>query len=90
MAERPQRCSVRFEYCFDRLFEAKIEQVYDVLVPDRTRRTGGAPPIGASRYENCSNIRARFVGPAEGGQDDRQSDGSPGDVRLGASLQRTG
>ena len=31
MAERDPRCQVRLEYCFDRLFGAKLEQAYDIL-----------------------------------------------------------
>ena len=49
VAERHPRCQVRFEYCFDRLFGAKLEQVYDILVPDRTRRTGGHCPSRRTR-----------------------------------------
>ena len=62
MAERHQRCQVRFEYCFDRLFGAKLEQVYDILVPDRTRRTGedagsGCPSDAAGRRQGAVRRR---------------------------------
>jgi hypothetical protein len=42
MAERQQiRRSVQLEFAFDRLRAAKLEQAYDILVPDRVRIVGG-------------------------------------------------
>jgi hypothetical protein len=90
VAERHQRCQVRFEYCFDRLFGAKLEQVYDILVPDRTRRTGGPCRVGGHGHEDGGDLCAGFVRPAEGGQDDRQPDGRIEGVRFKPRLQRTG
>ena len=54
MAERPARYQVRFEYCFDRLLGAKLEQAYDILVPDHTRRTGGHARVGGHGHEEGS------------------------------------
>ena len=90
VAERHQRRQVRFEYCFDRLFGAKLEQVYDILVPDRTRRTGAPARVGGHGHEDSSDLCPGVLGPAEGGQDDRQPDGGAGGVRLQPRLQRTG
>jgi hypothetical protein len=47
MAERRSQRDVRLEYAFDRLLIAKLEQVYQILVPDRVRVVGdGGKPIG--------------------------------------------
>jgi hypothetical protein len=37
MAERRSQPDVRLEYAFDRLLVAELEQVYQILVPDRVR-----------------------------------------------------
>ena len=37
---RRQGHDVYLDYVFDRLLAAKLEQVYEILVPDRARRTG--------------------------------------------------
>ena len=40
MAERRSKRDVHLEYSFDRLLVAKLEQVYQILVPDRVRVVG--------------------------------------------------
>src|SRR5271166_4034561 len=37
MAERQQERDVQLEFVFDRLVAAKLEQVYEILVPDQVR-----------------------------------------------------
>jgi len=39
MAERQQKRDVQLEFAFDRLLPAKLEQIYDMLVPDPTSPT---------------------------------------------------
>lgn len=90
MAERQTRCQVRFEYCFDRLFEAKLEQVYDILVPDCTCRTGGARQIGGHGDEDSGDLRKSVVRPAKAGQDNSELDGYADSIRFKPRLQRTG
>ncbi len=45
MAERrgQERREVRLDYAFDRLFTAKLQQAYEILVPDQVRLVGGVP-----------------------------------------------
>jgi site-specific DNA recombinase len=43
MAERRKKRDVRFEFAFDRLVAVKLEQVYEILVPDQVRLRAPAP-----------------------------------------------
>jgi hypothetical protein len=66
--ERRQRRDVLVEYCFDRLWGAKLELVYDLLVPDRSRRTGISSQAGVSAGPEPSpddGEAAVFVLPSE-------------------------
>ena len=38
--QRPIRRAIHLEFAFDRLLAAKLEQAYDILVPDRVRIVG--------------------------------------------------
>ena len=52
MAERPARRSrhqVRLDYSFDRLLATKLQQVYELLVPDRVRMAGGRHGLDGGR-----------------------------------------
>jgi hypothetical protein len=72
------RVVVHWEYRFDRLLAAKLEQAYQVLVPDQRWPVGGAgaPPAEESVNEHPSRpVCTRVVGPAAGAGDDRESDG---------------
>jgi hypothetical protein len=58
------RLEVRFEYHFDRLLSAKLEQVYGLLVPDH-RWPVKPPParLEESAHEHADgDLRARVVG----------------------------
>src|SRR5580765_6590974 len=73
MAERQQiRRSVQLEFAFDRLRASKLEQAYDILVPDRVRIVGGAKMTEASD-EDCGDLRSCIVRQAKGREHDRQS-----------------
>ena len=57
MVEKRQiRRAIHFEFSFDRLVAAKLELVYDILVPDRVRIVGSAKVTGASD-ENRGDLR---------------------------------
>ncbi|WP_247454142.1 ribbon-helix-helix protein, CopG family [Bradyrhizobium sp. 174] len=43
MAERRKKCDVRLEFASDRLVAAKLEQVYEILIPDQVRFTRAEP-----------------------------------------------
>ena len=66
MAERHARHSIHLEYCFDRLLDAKLEQVYAILVPDRTRRLSGSDSLRGDHHEDCGDLRTSVIGSAEG------------------------
>src|SRR6516225_5104173 len=65
MAERqqPQR-TVQLEFAFDRLRAAKLEQAYDILVPDQVRTAGGVRMKEASD-EACPSAPGA---PSRGGK----------------------
>ena len=68
MAERRSQRDVCLEYAFDRLLVAKLEQVYQILVPDRVRVVGyGSKLIGAGD-EDGGDLRPGILGQAEGGE----------------------
>jgi hypothetical protein len=60
----PPRVEVRFEYHFDRLLSAKLEQVYGLLVPDqRWPVKAAAARLEESVHEPTRrDLRARVVG----------------------------
>jgi len=57
MAERGCQRDVSVEYTFDRLFTAKLQQVYEIVVPDRVRNTAGADPLTGQRHEERCDLR---------------------------------
>ena len=75
MAER----RVELEYVFDRLGELQRAQAYQLLVPQR-RRIIEKGPEDENRGDLCEGV----LGQAEGGTNNRQSDGGPAGVRQGA------
>ena len=94
MAERRSQRDVHLEYTFDRLLVAKLEQVYQILVPDRVRVVGKPAPAqaGGSKLigvgdEDSGNIRAGLLGQAEGGEHHRQPNGGADRVRRRARLR---
>jgi hypothetical protein len=51
------RQGVCLEYAFDRLFNAKLQQVYEICVPDRVRITGAADQPTRDHHEECRDLR---------------------------------
>src|SRR5690349_7786481 len=68
MAERRQQRDVRVEYSFDRLLVSKLEQVYQILVPDRVRIVGNGSKLIGPGDEDSSDLRPGILGQAEGGE----------------------
>src|SRR5215469_9872470 len=60
MVER-QRRSVQLEFAFDRLRAAKLEQAYNILVPDQVRIVGGVKMKEISD-EECGDLCSCIVG----------------------------
>ncbi len=93
MAERrPLRCKLQFQYLFDRLLPDKLEQVYQLLVPDHARPIGC--PGTTLPQENLHDASRGHLHPSlfrspEGGTHDCQSDSGPHGVRPEAQLRRT-
>lgn len=69
MAKKEQQLKVSFTY--DRLWEQKLSQVYDLLVPasqlvDFSEQSSYELIEQTSVYENSSHIYESVIGPAEG------------------------
>lgn len=63
MAERRprQRRDIRLDYAFDRLLVAKLQQVYEILVPDRVRLAGERAPVTGESDEDRRNLRSGLL-----------------------------
>jgi hypothetical protein len=88
---RRQSHVVNLEYVFDRLLAKKLEQVYEILVPDQVRELGVGATSGlrnGETHEDSSDIRSGIFRQTTGGEDHRQSDGDLGDVCKKQRLQR--
>ena len=75
MAERLSQPDVRLEYAFDRLLVAKLEQVYQILVPDRVRVVGKGSKLIGVGDEDSGNLRPGILGQAEGEEHHCQPNG---------------
>ena len=66
MAERrpSSRPTVHHDYAFDRLFAAKLQNAYAILVPDRAHKIPQAHEV--DDYEDCSPVRPRLGRTAKG------------------------
>jgi len=75
MAERrkPKSLDVNFDYVFDRLLIHKLQQAYDILVPDNVRITGGQMDLTIDEDEARPNACARSLREAESSQRRRDS-----------------
>src|SRR5438128_84342 len=84
------RHTIQLEYRFDRLLSAKLEQVYELLVPDKRW------PIHTTEIQEKLNEQARrhlcssVIRSAEGESDDRQSDGGAEGIRRKSRLSGAG
>jgi len=65
---------VRLDYAFDRLLTTKLQQAYEILVPDRVRVIGNCSALNGETNENRGDLRESVVGQAEGREDHREPD----------------
>src|SRR5271155_2970292 len=73
MGKRRSSPDICLEYAFDRLFTAKLQRVYEILVPDRVRVTGEVATSTGDRHEERRDLRQSLLRPTEGGAHDRES-----------------
>jgi hypothetical protein len=71
---------------FDRLRAAKLEQAYDILVPDQVRIVGGVKMTEKSN-EDRSDLRSCVVEQTKGREHDRQPNGGADRVRRRAGVR---
>jgi len=91
VGERPpgRRHTIQLEYRFDRLLSAKLEQVYELLVPDK--RWALQTPIQEKLNDEASrHLRSSVFRSTEGESDDRQSDSGSKGIRRKARLYGAG
>jgi len=88
MAKRNRRKvrDVRLDYVFDRLLLAKLQQAYEILVPDRFRTARDPSILIGDEHENCGDLRSGFLGEAEGRAHHCQSDRRLDRVRRESGL----
>ena len=68
MAERrpDRRPTVHLAWSFDRLLDAKLQNAYAILLPDRARRIPTRTQHNSGDdHDDCSHIRAGLRRPAE-------------------------
>src|SRR5271157_2200651 len=78
MVERRSRrghYQVQFDYAFDRLLGTKLQQVYELLVPDQVRIIGECSRLMEGGNAGRGDLRTGVVGQAARGGHDRQPDG---------------
>ena len=81
-----ERRDVHLDYVFDRLLAAKLQQVYEILVPEHVRLVGERV-LGEGDADR-RDLRQGVLGQAEGGQHHCQSDGGADRVCPRPKLQR--
>src|SRR5207245_8046682 len=96
VADRPRgrRHTIRLEYRFDRLFPEKLEQVYEMLLPDQRWLVASADSQAnqeeklneQTRRHLCSSI----FRSTEGESDHNESEGSSKRIRGDSRLSRAG
>ena len=58
---------VRLDYAFDRLLVAKLQQVYELLVPDRVRIASEPRRVNGEDHEERRDLREGLLRQAERG-----------------------
>src|SRR6187431_3648011 len=71
---RGDRYQVRFDYTFDRLLSAKLQQVYELLVPGQVRIVGECSRVMESGNGGGGDLRTGVLGQAAGAEHHRQPD----------------
>ena len=86
--------ALQLEYRFDRLLADKLEQVYQLLVPDRRQQIGEQSPkptnfaSGVNDEQTRSHLCSCVLGSPEGESHDCQPDSSASRIRTGTRVQR--
>lgn len=89
MADRDKEREVRLDYAFDRSLAAKLQQAYEILVPDRVRFVRSSV-LNGDGDEERSDLRKGVLGQAERREHDCEPNGGIGGVRPEARLRRSG
>src|ERR1700739_3662634 len=85
MAERrPRRdhYQVQLDYAFDRLLGNKLQQAYELLVPDQVRVISERSRVMEGGNADRGDLRSGVFGQAAGGEHDCQPDGGTDRVRA--------
>ena len=80
---------VRLDYAFDRLLAGKLQQVYEILVPDRVRIIGSRSALNGDVDEDRGDLRQGVLGQAEGREHHCEPDGGIGGIRRQPRLRRS-
>jgi site-specific DNA recombinase len=81
--------SVKFEHAFDRLLAVKLEQVYEILVPEQIRIIGTNPRVRGKSAEGRCDLRQSILRAAEGGEHNCEPDSGVARVRAGTGIRGT-
>ena len=57
---------IRLDYAFDRLLSTKLQQVYEILVPDQVRILNNCTALNGEANEDGSDLRQGVLGQTEG------------------------
>ena len=80
---------VCLDYAFDRLLASKLQQVYEILVPDRVRVVSNGAALNGDANEDRGDLRQGVIGQAEGREHHREPNGGVGGVRPQPRLRRS-
>lgn len=80
---------VRLDYAFDRLLATKLQQAYEILVPDQVRVVRDSVLNGAGGEER-SDLREGILEQTERRKHDCEPNGGTGGVRSEERLRRSG
>src|SRR5262245_13071657 len=80
---------VCLDYAFDRLLTAKLQQVYEILVPDRVRVVSNFSALNGDANEDRGDLRQGILGQAEGRGHHCQPDGGVSGVCSQGRLRRS-
>src|SRR5215469_7967435 len=72
---RRDRHQVQLDYTFDRLLGIKLQQIYELLVPDLVRIVGERSKVMESGNAGRGDLRQGVFRQAARGEHDRQPDG---------------
>jgi hypothetical protein len=89
MADHHNDREVRLDYAFDRLLTAKLQQAYEILVPDQVRFVRNSL-LNGDGHEECGDLRKSVLGQAERREHYCEPNGGIGGVRPQAGLRRSG